>query len=78
MQIKVLGAGCERCAKLEQMTREAVEQLGLDAEVLYITDIEEVMSHGVMTTPAIVIDGEVRLAGRIPTMEQLISVLGRS
>lgn len=65
--IEVLGSGCANCQKLEANTREAVAQLGIEAEVRHVTDFAEIASRGVMSTPGLVIDGRVVSTGRIPT-----------
>jgi small redox-active disulfide protein 2 len=78
VEIKVLGSGCAKCGKLEAITREAVGRLGLEATVEHVTDMAQIMGYGVMSTPALVVDGEVRLAGRVPSIEDVISILERA
>lgn len=78
MEIKVLGSGCAKCAQLEKLTRQAVAELGLDAQVEHVTELTEMMAYGVMSTPALVVNGEVRLAGRLPKLEELKSLLQRA
>lgn len=78
MEIKVLGPGCANCNKLEDATRKAVEKAGLDATIEKVSDLQEIMSYGVMSTPALVVDGELRLAGRVPSVDDLVSLLQRS
>ena len=78
MVIKVLGSGCASCQKLEVMTKQAVEQLGIDAEVVKVTDMKDIVGYGVMSTPALVIDEEVRLAGRVPSLDQLVDLIARA
>lgn len=78
MEIKVLGSGCAKCDKLEAIAREAVGRLGLEATVEHVTDMEQILGYGVMSTPALVVDGEVRLAGRVPSIEDAISILERA
>lgn len=75
MDIKVLGTGCTKCKKLEQMTREVAAELGLDANIEKEEDIYKIMQYGVMTTPAIVIDGEVVLKGKLPSLKELKGLL---
>jgi small redox-active disulfide protein 2 len=65
--IEVLGSGCANCKKLEANAREAVGMAGIEAQILKVTDYAEIASRGVMTTPGLIIDGEVRSAGRIPS-----------
>ncbi|MDA1476718.1 thioredoxin family protein [Bacillus changyiensis] len=65
MNIKILGTGCKNCQTLEQNVRKALAQSGKEAEIEKVTDIQEIMSYGVMSTPGIVIDGEVKSTGRV-------------
>lgn len=78
MEIKVLGTGCTKCNLLEDATKKAVQKAGLDATVEKVTDMGQIMSYGVMSTPALVVDGQVRLAGRVPSVDDLVSLLQRS
>jgi len=72
MIIKVLGTGCPKCQKLEANVKKAVEELGLkDVLVEHIREIDKIIKYGVMSTPAIVIDEEVKSAGRIPDVEEI-------
>lgn len=75
MEIKVLGAGCARCRKLHGDARMAVVQAGLDEEVQYVDDIAEVVKYDVLMTPALVIDGEVKAAGRVPSIPEMVTWL---
>ena len=77
MDIKVLGTGCTKCKKLEQMTRDMAAELGLDANIEKEEDIYKIMQFGVMTTPAIVIDGEVVLKGKLPSTKELKEILAK-
>ncbi len=76
MEIKVLGPGCKNCQTLEARTREALDGLGLEAEIVKITDFADIAAHGVMSTPGLVVDGEVVLAGKVPSVKQLTGLLG--
>jgi small redox-active disulfide protein 2 len=78
MVIKVLGSGCASCQKLEALTEKAVGQLGIDAEVLHVTDIAEIMGYGVMSTPALVIDEQLMLAGRVPSLDEVVFILQKA
>lgn len=78
MEIKILGSGCAKCDTLEQTTRKAVETLGLDATIEHVTDFAQIMSFGVMTTPALVVDGQVKVAGRVPSVEDVAKLLQSS
>jgi len=75
MVIKILGSGCANCQKLEGLAKEAVDELGIDAEIIKVTDVPEIMAFGVMTTPALVIDEQVKLAGRVPSYDDLKTIL---
>ncbi len=71
MDIKVLGMGCARCRDLEQRARKALAETGLTAEVEKVDDIQKIMTYRIMATPALVIDGTVKSAGRIPSVEEI-------
>lgn len=75
MRIQILGTGCAKCAELTKRTEEAVKQLALEAPVEKVTDIREIMGFGVMTTPALVIDGRVKFAGRVPSVAELAEII---
>jgi small redox-active disulfide protein 2 len=77
MDIKVLGTGCTKCKKLEQMTRDMAAELGLDANIEKEEDIYKIMQAGVMTTPALVINGEVVLKGKLPSAKELKGILSK-
>lgn len=77
MQIKILGSGCANCNTLEQRTRDAVAQLGLDATFEHVRDFAEIASYGIARTPGLVVDDEVVLSGRVPTTAQLAELLAR-
>ncbi|TFH41586.1 MAG: thioredoxin family protein [Chrysiogenales bacterium] len=75
MKLEILGSGCAKCAKLEEITRRAAEELGIDADIIKVKDIKEIMDHGVMITPALVVDGEVKVAGKIPSIEDVKKII---
>jgi small redox-active disulfide protein 2 len=75
MQLKVLGPGCANCRTLESRTVEALRTLGVDARVDKVTDYGQIASLGVMSTPALAIDDRVVLAGRVPTVDELVDLL---
>ncbi|NLA57568.1 MAG: thioredoxin family protein [Firmicutes bacterium] len=75
MNIKVLGTGCPRCSKVEQLVREVVEEEGLDAKIEKVGDPNEIISYGVMVTPALVVDEKVMFIGMVPTKGRLKEVL---
>ena len=76
MEIKVLGSGCSRCHKALEVVQKVVSEQGVDAQVEYVTDSERVMAYNVMSMPAIVVDGEVRLKGAVPTEADVKKILG--
>jgi len=76
MQVKVLGAGCSNCHTLEERTGEALRRLGVDATVEMVTDFGQIAAHGVMNTPAVVVGDVVVLTGRVPEVDELVSLLG--
>ncbi len=78
MVIKVLGSGCKNCDRLEAVAREAVERLGFDATIEHVRDFADIMSYGVMTTPALVVDEQVKLAGRVPSVDDVVKILSAS
>lgn len=75
MKIQILGTGCPKCRQLEANAREAVSAKGVEAEIEKVTDIDEIMEMGVMMTPALVIDGDVRSVGKVLTVEQIAAQL---
>lgn len=75
MKIEVLGSGCANCIALEVATGQALAQFGMDQPVEKITDFPTIVSYGVMSTPALALDGEVKVAGRIPNVEELKRLL---
>lgn len=75
MEIKVLGSGCQKCKKLEQITRDVVSELGIEADIEKVEDIQKIMQFGVMMTPALVVDDKVVLKGRIPSVNELKEIL---
>jgi small redox-active disulfide protein 2 len=71
MIIKVLGSGCANCKKLAENAKKAVQELGIDAEVVKVEDYRTIVSYGVMKTPALVVDEKVRIMGRVATVEEI-------
>ncbi len=70
-EIKILGTGCAKCVKLADYAKEAVVELGLQASLEKVTDPEEIMAYGVMQTPGLVINGMVKVSGRVPKVEEI-------
>ena len=75
MEIKILGTGCPKCKKLEANAREALKQLGTSATVEKVTALDDIMEYGVMMTPGLVVDGEVKAAGRVVSVEKIKEII---
>ena len=75
MMIEVLGTGCAKCNKLEAMAKAAADKLGVPYEITHVQDINAIVQRGVMTTPALAIDGQVVVSGRVPNETELTSWL---
>jgi len=73
--IQVLGPGCQRCQMLLERTRQAIRELGIKNPVEKVSDMGEIVRLGVLTTPALVVDGQVRVSGRVPTITELKEML---
>ena len=71
MKIEILGMGCPKCKMLYENAKKAVQEKGVEAEVVKVEDMDKITDYGVMMTPALVIDGEVRSSGKIPTAEEI-------
>ena len=71
MEIKVLGPGCAKCKKTEALVKEAVAESGVDAQIEKVTDTMKIAGYGVFGTPAVVVDGNVKCVGKIPTKEEI-------
>ncbi|MGQ8336795.1 thioredoxin family protein [Sunxiuqinia sp. A32] len=75
MEIKVLGTGCKKCKTLEESTRRAVSEAGIDATVTKVEDMLEMMKLGVLTTPALVVDGKIVSKGKVLSVNEIIELL---
>lgn len=75
MEIKILGTGCPKCKSLEKLTKDVVEKNGIDATVIKVEDIMEIMKYNVMTTPALVVNEEVKIKGRVPSADEILAAL---
>ena len=73
--IKILGTGCNKCRQTEAVVFEAINKFSLDAEVIKVEDIQEIIKYQVLSTPAIVIDEEVKLKGKVPSVEEVLEAL---
>jgi len=70
-KIEILGMGWPKCNKLAERAKDAVKELGIDAEVIKVQDIKTITNYGVLVTPAFVVDGVVKVAGKVPKLEQI-------
>ncbi len=75
MKIQILGTGCPKCRKLAETTEQAARELGLDCSIEKVTDINEIVGFGVMMTPALAVDGQVKSSGRVGTVDEIKSLL---
>ena len=76
MKIEILGPGCMKCNKLYETAKEAVAQAGVDAEVVKVSDIMEIAKRGALMTPALMVDGEIKVAGKVPKVREIVKLLG--
>ncbi len=74
-KIQILGTGCPKCKKLAENAETAAKELGIEYELEKVTKINDIMKFGIMVTPALALDGEVKVAGKVPTIEQLKEIL---
>lgn len=75
MKIQILGTGCPKCRQLAENAKLAIEKAGVEAEIEKITEIKKIMEIGVMMTPALVVDGEVKFVGKVPSVDMIIDLL---
>ena len=75
MEIKILGTGCQKCNKLEKLVKEIVQEKGSDAVVEKISDVNQIAMAGVMLTPALMIDGDIKVVGKVPSKEDLAKMI---
>ncbi len=75
-KLQVLGTGCPKCKKLAETAEQAARDLGIDYELEKVTDINEIVAFGVMATPALAVDGDVKVSGRMPSVEEIKGMLG--
>ncbi|KQC02961.1 MAG: glutaredoxin [Methanolinea sp. SDB] len=76
VKIEVFGTGCMKCKRLMKNVEKAVKELGIDAEIVKVDDIVEIMDRGVMLTPALAVDGEMKISGRVADVKELKEILG--
>jgi small redox-active disulfide protein 2 len=75
MKIQILGTGCAKCKNLATATEQAAQTLGLQYELEKVTDLKQIMAFGVMMTPALVVDGKVKVSGKVPSVDELKKLL---
>jgi len=73
--LKILGTGCPKCKQLAEMTDKAAKELNIEYEIEKVTEIQDILSYGVMSTPALVVDEEVKVTGKVPTIEEIKKML---
>lgn len=74
-RLQILGTGCPKCEMLAKLAAQAADELGIEYEITKVTDLGEIMSFGVMMTPALVVDGEVKVSGKVPNVDELKKML---
>jgi small redox-active disulfide protein 2 len=75
MEIKILGSGCPNCKRLEKLAREAVAELGIEANVIKVQDFAKIMAYDITSTPALVVDEVVKVSGRVPRKAEIVALL---
>lgn len=75
LQLKILGTGCPKCEKLASAVTDVAQDLNLECDIEKVTDINEIIKYGVMMTPALVVDGQVKVVGKVPSFDELKSLL---
>ena len=75
MEIKILGTGCPNCKRLEKLTHEAVEALGIEAHISHVTDMQAIMAYDILATPGLVVDEKVLSSGRVPSKAEITTLL---
>ena len=76
-KIQILGTGCAKCKTLAELAETAVKELGIDGQIEKVTDIKEIMKFGVMTTPALAVDGQVKIVGKVPAISEIKKILSQ-
>ncbi|MEI7638795.1 MAG: thioredoxin family protein [Syntrophus sp. (in: bacteria)] len=78
MEIKILGPGCAKCHQVEKIVKEAVAEAGVDARIEHVTDFRKIAEFGVLSTPSVVVDGQVKSVGKIPKKEDVKTWIGKA
>lgn len=74
-EIKILGTGCGKCQKLREQTEAAAKALGIEYRMEKVTDLQQIMTYGVMMTPALIVDGQVKVVGKVPSVDEIMKLL---
>ncbi|HOO43823.1 MAG TPA: thioredoxin family protein [Bacillota bacterium] len=77
MEIKVLGPGCSKCKVMTSLVEKAIKKLGLNEKIILVKDFEEILSYGVMSTPVLIVDGEIKISGRIGSLKEIMAFLDK-
>jgi small redox-active disulfide protein 2 len=75
MKIEILGSGCAKCKSVDKLIRKVVEELGIQAEIIKVEDLQEIINRGIMMTPTVFINGEAKIVGRVPTPDEIKKLL---
>ena len=75
MKIEILGTGCAKCKATEKIVKQAVEELGIQAEIVKVEDLQDIVDRGIMMTPAVVVDNEVKIVGHTPTVDEIKKII---
>jgi len=75
-KLQILGTGCPKCKQLAEITEAAAQELGIEYELEKVTDINEIMTFGVMMTPGLAVDGQVKVVGKVPSLEEVKTLIG--
>ncbi len=78
MEVKILGTGCPKCKRLEELAREAVAEVGVPVEIIKVTDMDAIMAYPIISTPGLVINEELKSSGRLPRKEEIVAWLKES
>lgn len=77
MKVEILGTGCAKCRKTEEMIEKAIKEIGVQAEIVHVTDLNEIIDRGVMMTPAVFVDGVKKVEGKVPSEPEIRSWFGK-
>ncbi|NPV71846.1 MAG: thioredoxin family protein [Firmicutes bacterium] len=77
MKVEIFGVGCPKCKKTEELIAETIKKIGVDAEIIHVTELDEIIDRGIVMTPAVMIDGVKKMEGKIPTEAQIRQWFGR-